>query len=214
MNEHDTTGATRAEALLACLRGRRSVRNFRQEPVPREVLEKVLEAAIWAPSATNLQPWRFVVLQGARKGELVELLRRFVAGLQPGLNPVLWVHRAGLARCAAIIEGAPVAITAWAMVTPEDRRLRLVARGDRTPLFSWSMVVQSVAAAVENLLLAAHALGLGAVWLGYPNLAAPEIASWLHEEGELMATVALGYPAEEPSTRRRRPLREVVRWEG
>lgn len=214
MKEQQAAHSGPAEAVLATLRERRSVRAFRADPVPREVLEQLLEAAIWAPSATNLQPWRFVVMQGARKAEFVGLLRRFVAGLQPGFNPVLWVHRAGLARCTGIIEGAPAAITAWAMVTPEDRRLRLVARGDRTPLFSWTMIVQSVAAAVENLLLAAHALGLGAVWLGYPNLAGPEIAAWLREEGELMATIALGYPAEEPGPGKRRPLGDVVRWEG
>ncbi|MDI7275252.1 MAG: nitroreductase family protein [Anaerolineae bacterium] len=213
-SEYVVRALSRAEPVLRALRGRRSVRAFREEPVPRELIESILEAATWAPSASNLQPWRFVVLQGQRKAELVDLLHRFAAGLQPGLNPILWVHRRGLGRCAGIIEGASVAILAWAIVGPEDQRLRLVARGDLTPLFSWTMVVQSVAAAVQNLLLAAHALGLGAVWLGYPSLAGPEIARWLKEEGELMATVALGYPAAEPGQGRRKPLAQVARWEG
>ncbi len=203
-----------AVAVLAAMRGRRSIRAWQSRPVPREELERILQAATWAPSADNLQPWRFVVLQGARKQELVELLRRFVGEMRPGLNPVLWVHRGGIRRTAALIEAAPVAITAWAIAGPEDVRLRLVARGDLTPLFTWTMVVQSVAAAVQNLLLAAHAAGLGAVWMGYPNLAGPAVKAWLGEAGELMATIALGYPAESPAPRRRKPLPAVVRWEG
>jgi nitroreductase len=203
-----------AELLLATLRTRRSIRSFQPRPVPREVLERLLEAATWAPSAGNLQPWRFVVLRGERKQELATLLRRFADGLQPGLNPILRVHRAGLRRCAGMIEGSAATIMVWSAVGPEDRRLRLVARGDLTPLFTWTMVVQSVAAAVENLLLAAHILGLGGVWLGYPNLAGPQINAWLQEGGELMATVSLGYPAATPGPGRRKPLQSVVRWEG
>jgi len=202
------------DAILTTLRTRRSIRAWQERPIPRETLEHILEGAIWAPSADNVQPWRFIVVQGARKQELAALLRRFVDGLQPGLNPVLWVHRVGLRRSAGLIERAPAVITAWATFKPEDAALRLVARGDLTPLFTWTMVVQSVAAAVQNLLVEAHALGLGAVWMGYPNLAAREIKAWLGAEGELQATVALGYPAESPAPRRRKPVRDVVRWEG
>ena len=202
------------EAFFALVKGRRSVRAYQERPIPREVLERILEAAIWAPSADNLQPWRFVVFQGERKRAFAALLRRFVDEVRPGLNPLLHVHRMGLRRCAAFIEGSAATITAWAFVPPDDPRLRLVARGDLTPLFTWSMVVQSVAAAVQNLLLAAHALGVGAVWLGYPNLAAPQVKAWLGEQGELMATIALGYPAKEPGPGKRKPLTWVVRWEG
>lgn len=203
-----------ANAVLAAMRDRRSIRTWQDRPVPRAELERILQAATWAPSADNLQPWRFVVLEGEPKRELARLLRRFVDEMQPGLNPVLWVHRVGIRRVADMVEHAAAVVTAWASFGPDDARLRLVARGDLTPLFSWTMVVQSVAAAVQNLLLAAHALGLGAVWLGYPNLAAREVGAWLGEKGELVATIALGYPAERPAPRRRKPVRAVVRWEG
>ncbi len=203
-----------ADAVFAALRSRRSIRAFQGRPVPREMLERVLEAATWAPSADNRQPWRFIVLQGERKGELSDLLRRFADELEPGANPVLWVHRRGIRRSAEIIAGSAATITAWAMVGPDDVRLRLIARGDLVPLFTWTMVVQSVAAAVQNLLLGAHALGLGAVWMGYPNLAGPAIKQWLGAEGELMATIALGYPDERPGSKRRQPVAAVTRWEG
>lgn len=209
-----TEGIASSETVMQAIRDRRSVRRWQPQPVPREVLERILSAAIWAPSANNVQPWRFVVLQGERKQELGALLRRFVAEMQPGLNPVLWVHRYGIGRCAEMIEGSAATITAWATLAPEDRLVRLVSRGDLTPLFTWTMVVQSVAAAVQNLLLQAHVEGLGAVWMGYPNLASAAIRSWLQEEGELMATIALGYPAATPKPTPRKPLGAVVRWEG
>ena len=116
-------------------------------------------------------------------------------------------------RSGEIIAGSAATITAWSMVGPDDVRLRLIAKGDLVPLFTWTMVVQSVAAAVQNLLLGAHALGLGAVWMGYPNLAGPAIQRWLGAEGELMATIALGYPAEKPGAGRRQPVAAVTRWE-
>ncbi len=205
--------ASGAEVLLTALSGRRSIRSFQERPIAREDLERILEAATWAPSADNLQPWRFAVLQGQSKTGLAALLHRFVDEMRPGVNPILWVHRTGLRRSAGIIAGSAATITAWATFRPDDARLRLVARGDLTPNFAWTMVVQSVAAAVENLLLAAHALGLGAVWLGYPNLVAPTIKSWLGESGELQATIALGYPAKNPSPRRHhKAVSDVVRW--
>jgi nitroreductase len=203
-----------AGALLALLRGRRSIRAFQDRPVPRADLERLLEAATWAPSADNRQTWRFIVFRGERKAELASLLRSFVDEMHPGANPLLWVHRRGLRRSAQVIAGSAATVTAWATFGPESLPLRIAARGDLSPLFSWTMVVQSVAAAVQNLLLEAHALGLGAVWIGYPCLAGPEIGTWLGEGGVLQATVALGYPAESPGEGRRKPVRDVVRWEG
>lgn len=214
MSDVPVPQALAAEPLLTALRDRRSIRSFQDRPLARTELERLLEAATWAPSADNLQPWRFVVFQGQRKAELAALLRRFVDEMRPGANPLLWVHRAGLRRSAQMIERSAATITAWATFGPQDVPLRVAARGDLVPLFSWTMVVQSVAAAVQNLLLAAHAQGLGAVWMGYPSLAGPQIKAWLGEGGELMATIALGHPAESPAQRRRKPLREVVRWEG
>ena len=200
--------------VLDAIRSRRSVRAWQPRPVPRELLERILEAATWAPSADNLQPWRFVVLQGERKQALADLLRRAAAEAPAGLNPIVRVHRLGLRRSARMIASCAAAVTVWSTIRPDDARLRLVARGDLVPLFSWSMLVESVAAAVQNLLLATHALGLGAVWMGYPNLAGPQNREWLNEPGELMATVALGYPAENPPPRRRKPVAAVTRWEG
>ncbi len=201
------------EALLATVRGRRSIRAFQDRPIPREVLERVLEAAIWAPSADNRQPWRFVVLQGERKQELAGILRRTADELRPGLNPLLTVYRGGLRRSAAFVEGSAATILAFASFGPDSLPIRAISSADRVPLFAWTMVVQSVAAAVQNLLLEAHASGLGAAWLGYPELAGPEVKAWLGEGGDLQATIILGYPAQE-RTSTRRPLSQVVRWEG
>ncbi len=214
MVEHDTGPQIQAgEAMLSILRARRSIRAFQERPIPREVLERVLEGAIWAPSADNRQPWRFVVLQGERKQEFAALLRRTAEGLDPGLSPHRWLYRHGIRNSARFVDGSAATILAFAAFARDSLPIRVVASGDLVPLFTWTLVVQSVAAAVQNLLLEAHACGLGGAWLGYPYLAGPEIKAWLGEEGELQATIILGYPAEERRSTRR-PLGEAVRWEG
>jgi nitroreductase len=71
---------------------------------------------------------------------------------------------------------------------------------------------QSIGAAIQNMLLAAQAIGLGTLWICDVWSAYQQLEEWLGESGELVAAVALGYPDEQPAARPRRPLSEVVRW--
>jgi nitroreductase len=71
---------------------------------------------------------------------------------------------------------------------------------------------QSIGAAIQNMLLAAQAMGLGTLWMCDVCSAYQQLEEWLGESGELVAAVALGYADEQPAARPRRPLSEVVRW--
>jgi len=75
-----------------------------------------------------------------------------------------------------------------------------------------SFDTQSIGAAVQNMLIAAQDLGLGTLWMGDVWSAYRQLEAWLEEPGELVAAVALGFAAEQPPPRPRRPLSEVVRW--
>ncbi|MEJ2750690.1 MAG: nitroreductase family protein, partial [Anaerolineae bacterium] len=143
--------------ILPFLQSRRSIRRYRPDPVPQELIEQMLTAAAWAPSAHNRQPWRFAVIaEKAAKHNLATALgRKLRADLAAdGLSPQLIAHDAD--RSYQRITSAPLLnLQSLSMAEmdsyPEDLRQQK----------EWLMAVQSTALAGQNLLLAAHALGLG-----------------------------------------------------
>ncbi|MCS7221695.1 MAG: nitroreductase family protein [Anaerolineae bacterium] len=196
-------------AFWHLIRGRRSIRRYEPRPVPRALLEKLLEAAIWAPSAHNRQPWRFcVVTSESVKRELGtcmgEQWRRDLAA--DGIDPVIIERR--IATSHARLTGAAALIVA--SLTMEDMD---VYPDPRRAQAEWIMAVQSVALACQNLLLAAHHYGLGACWMCAP-LFAPELVRQmlnLPAHWHPQALITVGYPAEE-KTGTREPLESRVIW--
>jgi nitroreductase len=79
-------------------------------------------------------------------------------------------------------------------------------------MFTDHVDIQSIGAAIQNLLLAAHELDIGSLWIADVLYAYEELCDWLGEQGELVAAVSLGYADESPAARRRKSLSEVVRW--
>ncbi len=150
------------EAVEAIL-GRRSIRKFLDTPVPAELEEKLLRAAMAAPSAGNQQPWHFVAV---RDRERLEQL-------------------AATSPHAGMLAGAPLGIAVC---------------GRPAGLPHEHFWIQDCSAAVENLLVAAHALGLGAVWLGYhpraERVAGAGRVLELPEGVVTLAVIPVGYPAE------------------
>ncbi len=198
-----------ADGLLAIMRERRSIRRYQARAVPRAALERLLEAARWAPSAHNRQPWRFAVItQAARKAALAEAMgARFRADLLAEGMSAAEVE-AQLARSYARLTAAPALIVFFlsttAMATYADARRQ---QGEHL------MAAQSVALAVQNMLLAAHAEGLGACWVCAPLFAPDEVRAALDLPQDWIAQglITLGYPAETP-TRTREPIEGKTRW--
>jgi coenzyme F420-0:L-glutamate ligase / coenzyme F420-1:gamma-L-glutamate ligase len=198
------------EEILHFIRSRRSVRRFRPEAVPPEVLERVLETALWAPSAHNRQPWRFAVVQSTlTKARLAERMgAEFRRDLQrDGLSPAqidVQVERSGQR-----IQQAPVLIVLC--LDPSDLDSYPDAARSQA---EHTMAVQSVALAAGTLMLAAHACGLGTVWMCAPLFAPAAVSQALdlppdwQPQGMLLA----GYPAQVPPPRPRRSLSEVARY--
>ena len=185
------------------VRGRRSIRRYRPTPVPRRTLEALLDAASWAPSAHNRQPWRFcVVTEPACKQTLSERMGdRWRADLAAdGAGAELVERRVAISH--ARLTGAPALIVPC--VCMEEMDIYPDAMRSQA---EWLLAVQSVALACQNLLLAAHDAGLGACWLCAP-LFAPDLvravldlpAHWAPQ-----AIITVGYPAEERE-RERTPL--------
>jgi nitroreductase len=191
--------------LYEAIKGRRSVREYQDRPVEAEKLERILDAALWAPSAHNEQAWRFTVLRGEGKEAIYKAMVEAAEEVERRGEPL-----PGFRATARLIGKAPVLV---AVFHARSAPVPLQETYSREELFRLSAEIQSAAAAVENLLLAAHAEGLGAVWIGYTNRIADRLKEILGEDGFPVATVALGYPARMPSPpeRKDRARRVIIR---
>lgn len=163
------------DAVLRAIRSRRSVGKVSQDPLPRAVVEELIEAAGTAPNHRLTAPWRFIVLAGDARRDVWERLERapvvVVCVVHPGEDPV-------------------------------------EAREDR----------DAVAAAIENMLLAAHAHGLGAMWRTGDAADDPAVraALGLEDRDAIVGFVYLGRPVGPPPGNRppRRPVSELTAWRG
>ena len=169
--------------VFEAIRGRRSIRSYRSEPIPDEDLRKILEAAIEAPSAGNLQPWVFIVVRD-------HATRRALAEAALGQY---WMVE------------APVIIAVCANMAVSSRIYG--ARGRNL------YCIQDTAAAIENMLLAAYALGYGTCWVGAFYEEEVREVLRLPESLRPVALITLGKPAEHPVKPERKPLESVVHFE-
>jgi len=161
-----------SEELLNFLISRRSIRKFRPDPVPDELILKVLDVARYAPSARNSQPWVFIVVKDPE-------VKRKLANVHVWAKP---------------LENAPVGIVVACNteVSPESYQV-------------------DCANATMQIMLAAHALGLGTVWLQtLRNVSEIQGVVGLPKNYVPVAMLALGYPDERPSPKKRKELKEIV----
>lgn len=190
--------------------GRRSVRCFQDRSVSRDMVEKLLGAAVRAPNAHNAQTWRFAVV--TKKDDKARLAETMGASFRRDLEKegtVAGEIEARVKRSTDRLAGAPVVVV-LCVDTGDLPRFTVADRTDGEYL----MAVQSAALAGGHLLLAAQAEGLGGAWICSPLFAPEEVREALNmPEGWVAQGMALlGYPGEEPQERERKPLAEVVRF--
>lgn len=166
--------------VLSIIRSRRSIRKYQRKAVAWDDMAKILEAGRWAPSSGNLQTWKFIVVDD---DEAVQTIANEIAG-QP------WIAM------------APACIVACA--EPEKAELYYGERGRR--LYS----IQNLAMAIQNMLLEAHALGLGACCVGAFDSAKLRKLLSIPDNVEPQAIIPIGYPAEKPEEPSRLPLESLA----
>lgn len=186
------------------LRTRRSIRRFKPEPVPDPVIQNILTTATFAPSAHNRQPWRFVVLSdlAVREKLAIAMAVDFKHDLtRDGLSPEK--IQLQIKRSRERITSAPVAILLCLDMSGMDKY-----PDKKRSTAEYMMAVQSVAAAGLQLLLAAHAEGLGGVWACWPLFAQEPIQRILNlpEPWEPQGMFFVGYPVEIPNARERKEI--------
>jgi F420 biosynthesis protein FbiB-like protein len=195
--------------LSRLIQHRRSIRRYTNQPIAQELLVELLEAASWAPSAHNRQPWRFcVVTSAAGKTDLSEAMgAQWRADLGADNADPEFIERRVAISHARMTSAAALVIASLTMndmdCYPDPARAKA----------EWAMTVQSVALACQNLLLAAEAHGVGACWMCAP-LFVPELVQRVLElpsDWEPQALITLGYPAESKQ-KERVPLASRVVW--
>ena len=185
------------------IRSRRSVRKYQSDPIPDELLRELLETACTAPSAVNYQPWYFVAVRSPEAMErLCAVMGRVTDTIEPGLKERFAKHPEVVSETTRFMRqlgGAPVCVLAFELKDTYEKTA--------------GTIVQSVAAAIENLVLAATNRGLGSCWLTAPVEAGVQNElrdMFAPEKGELVAVVTLGYPDQAPKAPPRKDGRYIL----
>lgn len=192
------------------IKNRRSIRKYKPAAVPKHMIEQVIQAGILAPSSKNRQPWKFTVVTGAAK---LDMLSQMNFGLsREAADPRLPNSREHLdaaRHTMHIMEQAPVTIFITNSLgldlsmplSMEDRIYEICN-------------AQSIGAAIQNMTLAATELGLGSLWICDIFFAYEELSNWLctGKNGTLYAALALGYADEDPDARPKNPMDEITEW--
>ena len=165
---------------IESIKGRRSIRKFKDQPVEKELVEKLLDAAQMAPSAGNLQARDFIIISDKTTKQKLS--------------------KAAMGQ--SFIEQAPIAIVVIANIERSSRIYR--SRGE---LYA----IQDASAGIENLLLAAHSMGLGTCWVGAFDETQVSALLGIPHRTKPVAIIPVGYPAEQPSAPPR--MDRLVHWE-
>jgi nitroreductase len=198
------------DQLLKLIRSRRSIRQFSANPVSREDLDRLLEAARWAPSNHNRQPWKFLVIED--KHQIVHLAETVTGALSQKLKslpPEAAAYAGEFMHYATFFSNAP-ALLVVLHKQPLNLSAPLLAGLKNADLVSGEPL--SAAMAVQNLLLAAQALGLGTCVLTGPLLAQDALAAILQVPAghDLTCLVAIGHPAASPAAPRRKSIEQIA----
>jgi len=191
------------------IKTRRSIRKYSTRKITKKTLNEILEAARWAPSAHNAQPWRFSVLTEASakkvlaeamaKAWVKDLIKDDASAELPEKLPARSVER---------FTSAPVIVVACVTMMEMPKRA-----DDDGQKIERDLAIQSLGAAIQNMLLKAHSKGLGACWFCAPIFCKNAVRKALRfpEDFEPQALITMGYPAEKPKAPTRKPFQDIFR---
>ncbi len=189
--------------LMEAIRGRRSIRKFKPDPIAREDLEEIIDAGSCAPSGQNLQPWYFVAL--TKKEDLAYLFSE--------LGTTAFSHRKELE--ARFKDHPEVVEETMEFMSAMGGAQTIILGFLNKPDYSEEILpscVESVSAAMENMCLAAYDKGIGSCWVEAVVRAGNALGShFAPSHGKLIGAIVLGYPDMEPRPIKKKGARYVIR---
>ncbi len=195
--------------MISAIYDRRSIRKFTDKPISQRDITDIIQSGLKAPSSKNRQPWKYIVIQGNAKEEMLKAFRRGIDREENdhALLPQSRQHIAGAKYTVDIMTEAPTIVfvvnplgkSILAELTPEERVFEICN-------------IQSIGASIQNMLLAAAEKGIGSLWICDIYFAYSELCKWLGSDGQLVAAIAFGYPNEFPEARPRKKMDDTVEW--
>lgn len=204
--------------LYKAIRTRRSVRKFRSEAIPKEKILRILEAANLAPTASNRQPWNFLIVNRSSIDQMYEIMDRSFKERLEEIGRTVMNERIknlsipvnksnhkveGLNEFYGALGGAPMAIILYV-----DKEI---------DPWQWKNNICDASAAIENLILAAWSEGIGSCWMTGPlKKKEPEIKVFLGipKDKEIVGIIPIGIPAYTPKSPPKEDIRSKVKWFG
>lgn len=185
--------------VLEAIKTRRSIGKVTDQQVPKELIEKIIEAGTFAPNRYLTEPWRFFVISGNGRKKLSQVMEDIA--LQSGVNQDSEEGKKKLEKERNKPFRAPVIIAVAAEVTENEKVLRIEEIG-------------AVDAAIENMLLAAHGLGLASYWKTGKACYSPKMKEFfnLKDKDELLAFIYLGYADMEKKPPHKKSVHELTKW--
>lgn len=181
--------------ILQAIHSRQSIGKVKPDPIPQDLVEKLLAAGAQAPNHHKVRPWRFVVISGAGREQLGEVFAASIKERKPDTDEAtLNAEKAKFLRSPLII--------AVGVDKPSEAKVVEIEN------------ISAAAAAAQNILLAAHALGLAAQWRTGAAATDPKVKSFLGFEADqhLIAFIYIGYPLAEPPAPNRHSHADRTRW--
>lgn len=186
---------------------RRSIRKYSDKPVPKELIEQIIDAGRISPSAKNRQPWQYIVLGGKYKSEFLEQMWKGILREEKEYS-MLPASKNGIAD----------AKNTWKIMVQAPILIVILNNNGRNPFESIDAdgrIVEicdtlSIGASVENMLLKATEIGLGTLWIANTCYAYKELTEYLDTTQQLVGAIALGYSDEAPKQRPRKKFEEIV----
>lgn len=195
--------------MIPAIYDRRSIRKFTDRPISQEDITDIIQSGIKAPSSKNRQPWKYIVVQGNAKEEMLKVFRQGIEREEKdnALLPLSKQHIAAAKYTVDIMAEAPIIVfvvnslgkSILTELTPEEHVYEICN-------------IQSISASIQNMLLAATEKGIGSLWICDIYFAYSELCKWLDSDGQLIAAIAFGYPNEFPKERPRKKLEDIVEW--
>lgn len=196
--------------MIPAIYDRRSIRKFVDKPISQKDITDIIQSGMKAPSSKNRQPWKYIVIQGSAKEEMLRVFRQGIEREENdnALLPESRQHIAAAKYTVDIMAEAPTIVfvvnslgeskSILSELTPEERVYEICN-------------IQSISASIQNMLLAATEKGIGSLWIcDIYFVLYSELCKWLDSDGQLIAAIAFGYPNEFPKERPRKKIKDMI----